>query len=596
MVYTSKARLTFLFISVLFLFGSIFARLFYLHLCEQEKLINIVERTRQKFDLLHARRGNIVDKRGNLLATTHTVIELGVDPQLYRQEDEIKWNQLAHLIKISTKDIKTAFKTKFKKEKSKEGIEAVTQIRWHKLVSDLEESIYEKVMALDIKGIYGNRKYLRHYPQGSLAAHVLGFMNKEAHPVGGVENFMNFYLNGQDGWRETERDGKRRELAQFRTREIKPANGLSVELTVDLMVQHAVEQEIERIVRECNPKSVSIIISEPSTGYILGLANYPSFDPNEFWKYDLDAHRNRAVSDCYEPGSPVKAITMSAVLNESLLNFDEQYDCSIDRVEYQGRIVKLPKDHRPFYMLSTKDILRKSSNRGIARIAMQLDNQKFYEYLRAFGFGEKTGYGPGAEVVGTVHAVKDWDGLTISRLPMGHAMNATTMQTHYAMSVFANQGVLMQPQIVKRIFDEDGRTVIDFMPRARRRVISADSAETIAQLLSEVVGPEGTSKRAFINGYNVGGKSGTSQKIIRGRYSKQHHIGSFSGFFPADNPRIMITIVIDEPKIGQVGYGGLVAAPAARNIGENLIQYLNIKPSTIDPSKSSENLIAWKNN
>lgn len=589
MVFISKGRLNFFFISVMILFGCVFIRLFYLHIWKQEKLIDVVERTRQKFDILHARRGNIVDKRGNLLATTHSVIELGIDPQAYREEDRIKWKQLAKLTGIPLKVITQAFTEKFKKVKDTGGVEEVRQIRWHKLIGNLDEAIYEKVMALEIKGVYGNRKYERVYPHKSLAAHVLGFVNKECNAVDGVERFMNFYLNGQDGWIESEKDGRRRELAQFRTREIKPVDGLNVELTIDLMVQHEIEEQVAQIVQECNPKSVSILVSEPSTGFILGLANYPFFDPNEFWKYDIDSHRNRAVTDCYEPGSPVKAMTMSAVLNESLLNFDKIYDCSIDRIEYQGRIVKLPKDHRPFDKLSTKDVLKKSSNRGIAQIAMQLDNQKYYEYIRSFGFGEKTGYGPGAEVIGTVHPVKNWDGLTISRMPMGHAINGTIMQTHYAMSVFANQGILMQPQIVKRIFDEKGNTIIDFMPRAKRRVVSVDTAETIAKLLSEVVGPEGTSSRAFINDYNVGGKSGTSQKIIKGRYSNKHHVGSFSGFFPVDNPRLMITIVIDEPKIGKVGYGGIVAAPAFRKIGENLIQHLNIKPSSLD-----DNLIAYK--
>lgn len=590
-VFVSRARLNFLLIAITIVFGMIFARLLYLHIWKQEKLIGIVERTRHKFDVIYAGRGNIVDKRGDLLATTRSVIELGVDPQGLCEEDKGKWQALSHLISVDIQEIEKMFLEKFKKVKNGDGLEEVGAIRWHKLVDNLDESSYEKVLALSIKGVYGNRKYERIYPQGALAAHVLGFMNKEGRAVTGVENFMNFYLNGQDGWRETERDGHRRELAQFRTREIKPVNGLNVELTLDVMVQHSIEEEIERIVKDCNPKSVSIIVSEPSTGYILGLANYPSFDPNEFWKYDVDSHRNRAVTDCYEPGSPIKAVTMSAALNESLLNFDEKYDCSIDRIQYRGRIVRLPKDHRPFNILSTRDVLKKSSNRGIAQIAMKLDNQKFYEYIRAFGFGEKTGYGPGGEVVGTVHPVKNWDGLTIGRLPMGHAMNGTAMQTHYAMSVFANQGVLMQPQIVKRIFNDRGETVIDFMPRARRRVLSVDSAETIAKLLSEVVGPEGTSKRASINGYSVCGKSGTSQKIINGRYSTQHHVGSFSGFLPEDNPRLVITVVIDEPKIGQVGYGSIVAAPAFRNVGESLIQYLNIQPSY-----TAENLIAWKGN
>lgn len=586
-----KGRLNFLFIAMMIVFAVVFARLFYLHIWEQEKLIGVVERTRQKFDIIRACRGNIVDKRGNLLATTYSAIELGVDPQGFREEDRGKWESLASLINVRIEEIEKAFTEKFRKVKDKEGIEDVRQIRWHKLVNDLDEARYEKVMALEIKGVYGNRRYERTYPQGALAAHVLGFSNKEGNAVMGVESFMDFYLNGQDGWRETERDGHRRELAQFRTREVKAVNGLNVELTIDIMVQHAIEEEIERIIKECNAKAATIIVSEPSTGYILGLANYPSFDPNEFWKYDIETHRNRAITDRYEPGSPFKSITFSAVVNESLVSLDETYDCSIDRVDYNGRIVRLPKDDRPFNILSTRDVIKKSSNRGIAQMAMRLENQKYCDYIRSFGFGEKTGYGPGGEVSGVVHDVKDWDGLTIGRLPMGHAIDCTPMQMHYAMSVIANQGVLMQPQVVKRIFDEEGKTIIDFMPRARRRVISVETAETVATILSEVVGPEGTSKRASINGYNVAGKSGTSQKIINGRYSKQHHVASFSGFFPVDNPRLMITVVVDEAKIGRVSYGGVVAAPAFRNIGESLIQYLNIQPSY-----TPDNLIAWKGN
>jgi len=586
--FGSKARLRFMLVATVVIFAVVFARLLYLHIWKQEKLIGIIERNRQKFDLIHSCRGNVVDKRGNLLATTRSVIELGVDPQALREEDRNKWKDLARLTKVNIKEIERAFTEKFRKVKDSDGLEEIKQIRWHKLVADMDESTYEKVLKLDIKGVYGNRKYERTYPHASLAAHVLGFVNKEGNAVTGVENSMDFYLKGQDGWRETERDGHRRELAQFRTREVKPENGLNVELTIDVMVQHAIEEEIARFVKEYTPKAATIIVSEPATGYILGLANYPSFDPNEFWKYDIEVHKNRAVTDLYEPGSPFKAVTASAVLNESLMNLSEQYDCSIDRISYQGRTVRLPKDHRPLQILSGRDVIKKSSNRGVAQMAMKLDNEKYYDYIRAFGFGEKTGYGHG-EVVGTVHKVRNWDGLTISRLPMGHAIDCTPMQMHYAMSVIASQGVLMQPQIVKRVFNEDGETVIDFAPRARRRVISEETAETMAGVLAEVVGPEGTSKGASILGYNVAGKSGTSQKIINGRYSKQHHISSFSGFFPADNPRLLVTVVIDEAKIGRCAYGGVVAAPVSRKISESLIQYLNIQPS-----HTSNNLIAWK--
>ncbi len=586
--FGSRTRLRFLLVVVVVIFAVIFARLIYLHVWKQEKLIGIIERNRQKFDVIHSCRGNVVDKRGNLLATTRSVIELGVDPQMIREEDRDKWQDLARLTKLNIKDIERVFTEKFRKVRDGDGFEEVKQIRWHRLVADMEEGIYEKVVKLNIKGVYGNRKYERIYPQRSLAAHVIGFVNKEGSAVTGVEHSMDFYLNGQDGWRETERDGHRRELAQFRTREVDSENGLNVELTIDIMVQHAIEQEIARFVKEYTPKAATIIVSEPITGYILGLANYPSFDPNEFWKYDVGVHKNRAVTDVYEPGSPFKAVTASSVLNESLMNLTEQYDCSMDRISYQGRIVRLPKDHRPFHILSGRDVIKKSSNRGVAQMAMKLDNEKYYEYIKLFGFGEKTGFGYG-EVTGKVHRVKDWDGLTISRLPMGHAIDCTPMQMHCAMSVIATGGVLMQPQIVKRIFNETGETIVDFAPRAKRRVISEETAELMAEVLSEVVGPEGTSKQAFICGYNVAGKSGTSQKIIRGRYSNQHHISSFSGFFPADNPRLQITVIIDEAKIGRCAYGGVVAAPVSCNIGESLIQCLNIQPSDV-----TTNLVACK--
>ena len=197
--FGSRVRLRFLLVATVVMFAVVFARLFYLHIWKQEKLIGVVERNRQKFDVIHACRGNVVDKRGNLLATTHSAIELGVDPQGVRVEDRVKWKELARLTRVSVKEIERAFAEKFRKVKDGDGLEEVRQIRWHKLVADMDEATYEKVLALDIKGVYGNRKYERTYPHGELAAHVLGFVNKEGKAVSGVESAMDFYLNGQDG-------------------------------------------------------------------------------------------------------------------------------------------------------------------------------------------------------------------------------------------------------------------------------------------------------------------------------------------------------------------------------------------------------------
>lgn len=576
--FVSSQRLNIIGIVILFAFLALLCRLFYLHVWNQEKLTSTIDRNRQNFQVVAARRGNIVDCRGNLLATTASSLTLGVDPQVVRPEDLGKFEALGVLLGRDPEELKALAQEKYKRPKNAEAAE-LHLVRWKKIAEGISDDVYEKIMKLGIKGVYGNRKHDRTYPSGSLAAHVLGFVNKEEQPVGGVEQFLDFYLRGQDGWRESEKDGKRRELVQFTAREVEPVNGDHVQLSLDLVVQHAIEQEIKRIVDEMDPVSATIIVSEPSTGYLLGLANYPTYDPNEFWKYDIDFHRNRAVSDVFEPGSPFKAVTIGAGFNESIINLEDVYDCSIDRLTYQGRIVRLPKDHRPFNQLTVRDIMRKSSNRGLAQIAMKLGDHKLYNYSRAFGFGEKTGYGPDGEVIGTVHPVKDWDGLTISRMPMGHAISCTPLQLHCAIGAIANGGVLMRPHIVKSVFDEAGNPVLVNPPEAKRRVFSEQTARLMAALLEEVVGPEGTCKRAAINGFNVAGKSGTSQKIIKGRYSTQEHVASFSGFFPSHNPRVHITIVIDGAKIGSVAYGGVVAAPAFRNVGERLIQHLCIKPN-----------------
>jgi cell division protein FtsI/penicillin-binding protein 2 len=230
------------------------------------------------------------------------------------------------------------------------------------------------------------------------------------------------------------------------------------------------------------------------------------------------------------------------------------------------------------------DIVVKSSNRGAAHLGLMLGDQRLHDYAASFGFGEKTGCDLGGEISGILHAPRNWDGLTITRLPMGHAISATPMQVHSAMSVIANGGVLMEPMLAKRVFDVSGNDVIRFNPKARRRVISTEVAKTVASMLADVVGVDGTARRASIDNYDVAGKTGTTQKIINGSYSRQHHVASFSGFFPADNPALVITVVVDDPSSKGVGYGGSVAAPAFRNIAEACIAYLGIRPARSDAS------------
>lgn len=577
-VFVCDKRFRFFVIGVLVVFLLIFSRLFYLHVIAQDRLSRIAERNRQKLDIIQARRGNILDARGNLLATTRPVVTLGVDPQVYDEKDADKLPKLAEILKSSLNVIEEAVGQKTVREEGPDGKD-VRLVRWKKLADAIDEPTYERIKQLKIKGVYGVRKFQRIYPAGPLAAHVLGFVNKEDVPAFGVERYMDFYLKGQDGWIESEKDGRRREMPQFRMREIGAADGQNIELTIDLNIQYIIEKEAQKLVEEYKPESVSIIVSEPTTGYILGMANYPTFDLNEYSKAPLDWHRNRSIADIYEPGSVFKIISVSAAFNERLVSLTDEIDCTLNAIPYRGRIVKLPKDDKPMGVLTVPEVLVKSSNRGVAQLAMRVGSEKYYQYCRDFGIGEATGYTLGGEVNGILHHPKNWDGLTIGRMPMGHAVAVTPIQMHYAMGAIANDGVLMQPQVIKRIFDEESGTIVEFKPQPKRQVISFDTASTITKMMVGEYTPHIPIRKNKLKEYSFAGKSGTSQRIDEnGRYSSKEHVASYVGFFPAGRPRLLISVVVDKPQISGTGYGSRVAKPAFLNIADQIAKYLVIQP------------------
>ena len=464
---------------------------------------------------------------------------------------------------------------------------------WHKIAVVEDEDVYQQIRKLNVKGIYGNRKYVRKYPSGPLMSHIVGFVNREFQPVMGIERQFQYYLNGQDGWIETERDGRRAEQAQFRKRKVDPADGNNIELSIDLVIQEIVQRQMEKIAAAFHPEKAAIIVSDPATGYILAMSSYPNFDPNNYTKFKNENFLNFVISGQYEPGSTFKIIPVAGALNEGIIGPDDAFDCTATSMMYNGRQVRLPKDDHPLGpRATTRQIIQKSSNRGSAIIGGRLGAARLISYAKAFGIGEKTDIGLSGEISGTLLPLDRWDGLTISRMPIGHAVAVTPLQIHCAMSVIANQGIYMKPQLVKRVYDNKGQTVINYSPRAMRRVISPKVAALMSEMLSTVTISGGTARRAAIKGFEVAGKTGTSQKFIkakdlpplpdgtprkRGEYSNKKHVGSFTGFFPTKAPRLVITVVVDTPKLKGVGYGGIVAAPAFREIGEQIAVYLGIQ-------------------
>ena len=577
--FISPFRFYFIFFSVSFAFCSLGGRLVYLQLFKATDYAELASGARKNFIEVKARRGDIVDSKGNLLATTRSVVEIGVDPHSVTEEDWGKFGPLADLLKLPRSEIEEAA-GKLTRRGGREGKE-VRKVRWVKLKDEVDEETYRFVQKLQIKGVYGNFKHSRLYPNRQLASHVLGFVNKEGVPAMGVERYANYYLKGQDGWKESEKDGRRHEMPQHRSFEVSEHDGLNVELTIDRMIQDMVEGELKGIVEEFDPISASIIVSDPKTGYVLALGNVPDFDPNLFNEAELSDQRNRALSDVYEPGSTFKIVAVSGAMNEGLVGPEDLIDCSISTVQRGSRRLRLPSDHHPLGKISLSEVVQKSSNRGAAQLGIKLGPQKLYDYCRAFGFGQRTGIGIGGERQGVLHHPKRWDGLTITRLPMGHAVSATPMQVHSSMSAVANDGILMKPQFMRRAFDSQGKTVVSFNPKPVRRVVHSGVAKSLNKMLVSVVSNEGTATRARLSGFDVAGKTGTTKKLIEGRYSNRHHVASFVGFFPADDPKIVITVVVDEPKMkkGLTGYGGSVAAPAFQRLGKKIIAYMGLKPN-----------------
>lgn len=575
-VFIGRFRYFVVLFGVVFAFCSVGGRLIWLQVWNADRYKEIALNARKQIVAIEARRGDIVDSKGNLLATTRSVVEVGLDPHVVEDVDRLKWNALSGYLGVDVGVIEEAWNRKFIVDKSGRK---VRDVRWVRLKEEIDEGTYRKIKELRVKGLYGNFKHSRLYPNKKLASHLLGYVNKEGTAAMGTELFADYYLTGQDGWRESEKDGRRREMPQHRSFEVESKDGLNVEISIDRRIQDLVEKEIGRVVEEFDPNSVSIITSDPISGSILALANYPSFDPNQFNEGELGDQRNRALSDVYEPGSTFKIVAVGGAMNEGLVNENHIIDCAQSTFLSGKRKMRLPSDHHPLGKISVSTIVQKSSNRGAARLGILLGSERLYNYCLNFGFGVKTGFGIGGERKGTLHPPSRWDGLTIATLPIGHAVSATPMQVHCAISAVANNGILMKPQFVNRIFDSAGKTVVSFSPKPVRRVLSSAVSAKLNRMLVSVVGEEGTARRAKIQGFDVAGKTGTTQKIIDGRYSNRHHVASFSGYFPANDPKVAITIVVDEPKMskGRLGYGGVAAAPSFNRIGHGIASYWGLR-------------------
>jgi cell division protein FtsI (penicillin-binding protein 3) len=508
------------------------------------------------------KRGDIVDRHGRILAYSVDAEGVGLDPTEVEDPARTVRAVCAALGDCTAKE-QAEFVTRLRKDSD-------AQFMYLRKSRQVSPGQAIDVGRLNLPGVILVGETRRYYPNKELAAHVLGFVGEENKGLGGIESSYDSTIRGRSGRVLIQKDARRHRL-QTRVEEL-PTAGASLELTLDLHLQHIAERELEQGVLEHRAKGGTAIVMDPHTGEILALANYPTFNPNAFGGSTPEQRRNRAIQDLYEPGSTFKIVTASAAIEEGVISPSDPVDCSPGYIVFPGR--KPINDEHRYGVLSFEDVIVKSSNVGAIRVGLRVGADRLGRYVRRYGFGESTTPDFDGENQGIVHKPSDLDDSGLASMSMGYQIGVTPIQMAAAASAVANGGLLLEPHVVGAVVRDGVRTTL---PRkAPRRVISPQTTATLTTIMEGVV-ERGTAKAARLERYQVAGKTGTSQKIIDGQYSHTDFNASFVGFVPSRRPAFTIIVVIDTPRGAY--YGGAVAAPIFKRIADAALQQAGIPPS-----------------
>lgn len=585
-------------------FAALAARLVELQVWKHDKYRTIAQKLSKRVYFREPRRGDILDVNGHPLATSLPVKRVCADPSLIGRHHAQVARALARVLEYKESDLAgmlypwrtnadgTIGQRRFVDLRRKVNVEQWQQVT--QAMAELTFEVEERKLPraerrfyrlLRQNSVFAEDDQLRVYPSGRLAAHVLGFVQEvdrefndsavtEMTGIDGIERWFHTQLAGMRGWRMTETDGRRSEVVINREQDVEARPGLSVVLTIDMVIQNILETELTEAREKFSATSAMGMAVRPRTGEVLAMAILPNYDLNAPGKSALDDRRNRIISDQLEPGSTFKIVTISAALNEEVVKLSDIINCENGIWHFMGTPLR---DSGPHDFLTVENVVTKSSNIGTAKIALMMGERRLYDYVRAFGFGSRTGITLDGEVFGTVHSVKEWDRLKISRIPIGQGIAVTHLQMVMAMSAIANRGRLMQPLLVTRLEEPNGDTFAQYHPRMVRRVVSEPAAKETVGALKKVVLTDGTAVKAQLEHYTVAGKTGTAQKPGKGGYTGGY-VASFIGFFPADDPEVCISILFDEPDASKGYYGGQTAAPVFRQVAEQVANYLKIRP------------------
>jgi cell division protein FtsI/penicillin-binding protein 2 len=541
--------------------AAIETRLVYLQVIRHADLVARAERQQKWSRDVTGKRGDILDRRGRVLATSVDADSIYAVPSAIGNPEQAAAELCRALGDCAGKE-KQAL------------VERLSQSRAFAYVRrQVSPEQARRVSELNLDAIGFIKESKRFYPNKELAAHLLGWVGIDNNGLSGIEFTYDRQIRGKNGTVLIHTDAKRHAFSRF---ERPPTTGSTVELTIDEYLQHVVERELHAGVLENRAAGGSAILMNPHTGEILAMANEPTFNPNAYRESLETERRNRAVQDIYEPGSTFKVVTASAAIEEKVMSVDAPIDVSAGQIHIGPRVVH---DMHNYGVLSFTDVIVKSSNVGAIKIGFRVGAERLSRYVARFGFGHPVSPDFPGESPGIVWGVDKWTDSALASVSMGYQVGVTPLQMVTAVSSVANGGELVEPRIVRAVDRDDHHYAVQ--PKVTRRAINRETAATLTTIMEEVV-ERGTAKAARIPGYTVAGKTGTAHKLAGGHYSKSDYNASFVGFFPSHNPAVALIVVIDSPRRPGLYTGGFVSAPIFKRIAETALRYLGIAP-TVNP-------------
>jgi cell division protein FtsI (penicillin-binding protein 3) len=543
------------------LFLTIVGRAYQLQVLQSQKLAALAERQYQRVVHLVPRRGIIYDRKMEEMAISLEVDSVFAQPGKVKRIREAARKMGPLLGKNPASLLK-----KLKEDKPFVWLERGITPRQRAAVENLK-----------IEGVNFLKETKRFYPQGETGSHVIGFAGLDSRGLEGVELAYDEFLRGDPGYILICKDALGRAIRPEDLESRHSDQGFEIILTIDKNIQYIAEKELKKTVQAYSAKGGMALVMDPKTGEVLALAIQPSFDPNHFSSFSPQAWKNRIITDTFEPGSTLKVFLLAAALEDRAAARGDVFFCENGAYALGGKTIH---DVHKYGWLSLGEVVKVSSNIGAIKVGQKLGKGKFYHYLKSFGFGLRTGIDLPGEVPGYLPPAQHWSEMGLANICFGQGISLTALQLTTALSAIANDGVLMRPYVVKAVLEREGNVLKENQPRALRRVISPETSRMVSSILRTVLEEGGTGTAACLSGYVAAGKTGTAQKALaNGRGYSDRYVASFIGFAPVENPQVVISVIIDEPR--GTNYGGVVAAPAFKGIAEQVLPYVGVYPKGV---------------